>query len=132
MITTFQQPSSPRLSRPGGWRPYIFPLLFTQAGSPTCLNTSILLVSWLNSVFRWFSSSLTPLSLASCFAKRATVTNPFSLNNRRLGIQFAVREYIRLASLPSRLRIGFLSSTGHGRIRHSPPLLSAWWWYPTH
>src|SRR5437588_50027 len=69
-------------------------------------------------------SSLTPLSLASCFAKRATVANPFSSNSRRLGTQFAVREYIRSASLPSRLRIGFLSSTGHGRIRYSPPLLS--------
>src|SRR5207237_6532374 len=77
-------------------------------------------------------SSLTPLSLASYCAKRATVANPFSSNDRRLGTQFAVREYIRSAPLPSRLRIGFPSSTGHGRIRHSPPLLSAWWWYPTH
>src|SRR5437899_6489821 len=47
----FRKPSSPRLSGPGGWRPYIFPLLFTQAGSPTCLNTSFLLFAWLNSVF---------------------------------------------------------------------------------
>src|SRR5437868_10891090 len=101
-----------------GW----FAHLFEHLSPLVCLVELCLLM-----VF----SSLTPL-LASCFAKRATVANPFSSNSRRLGTQFAVREYIRSASLPSRLSIGFLSSTGHGRIRHSPPLLSAWWWYPTH
>ena len=38
-----------------------------------------------------------------------TVANPFSSGNRRLGTQFAVRENL---------------STGHGRFRHSPLLLS--------
>ena len=125
-------PSSPRLFRLGGWEVlHLSPPLYSgwfahllKYFSPwVCVVELCLLI-----VF----SSLTPLSLASCFAKRATVANPFSSNSRRLGTQFAVREYISLTSLPSHLRIGFLSSTGHGRIRHSPPLLSAWWWYPTH
>src|SRR5205807_6842597 len=46
---------------------------------------------------------------------------PLSSLNRRLGIQFAVRDYDGFASLSSRLRIGFISSTGHGRFRPSPP-----------
>src|SRR5437879_11605907 len=45
---------------------------------------------------------------------------PLSSLNRRLGIQFAVRDYDGFASLPSRLRIGSISSTGHGRSRPSP------------
>src|SRR5437660_3617603 len=72
IITTSQRLHPPAYLGLGDERFYIYPLLFTQAGSPTCLNTSLLLFAWLNSVFGWFSPRL-PL-----FSPLASLSEPRS------------------------------------------------------